>query len=75
MNKLGTLLESLQATVTQEEISMLEGIYIVIAVLLFFAQLQNGFFTALLTAVFWPIVIAGSAIFIFFTMIYHVVKK
>ena len=31
---------------------MLEGIYIVIAVLLFFAQLQNGFFTAFLTAGF-----------------------
>jgi hypothetical protein len=54
---------------------MLEGIYIVIAILLFFAQLQNGFFTALLTAVFWPIVIVGGSIFLFFSMIYHSVKK
>ncbi|MBV1950972.1 MAG: hypothetical protein KUG64_02075 [Cycloclasticus sp.] len=54
---------------------MLEGIYIVIAVLLFFAQLQNGFFTALLTAVFWPVVIVGGSIFLFFSMIYHSVKK
>lgn len=54
---------------------MLEGIYIVIAILLFFAQLQNGFITALLTAVFWPIVIVGGLIFLFFSMIYHSVKK
>lgn len=54
---------------------MLEGIYIVIAVLLFFAQLQNGFFTALLTAIFWPIVIVGGSIFLFFGIIYHSVKK
>lgn len=54
---------------------MLGVIYIVIAVLIFFAQLQNGFFTALLTAVFWPIAVVGGAIFIFFSMIYHSVKK
>ncbi|PFG10685.1 hypothetical protein [Marinobacter sp. LV10MA510-1] len=54
---------------------MLEGIYIVIAILLFVAQLQNGFFTALLTAVFWPIVIVGTSVFLLFSMIYHSVKK
>lgn len=54
---------------------MLEGIYIVIAVLLFFAQLQNGFFTALLTAVFWPIVIVGMGLYLFFNMLYLSVKK
>lgn len=54
---------------------MLEGIYIVIAVLLFFAQLQNGFFSALLTAIFWPIAIIGATAFIFFNAIYHSVKK
>tara|TARA_R110001592_G_scaffold363231_2_gene681932 strand:+ start:257 stop:439 length:183 start_codon:yes stop_codon:yes gene_type:complete len=59
----------------QKESSMLEGIYIVIAVLVFFAQFNNGFFTALLTAAFWPIVIVGLSIFLFFSMIYHSVKK
>ncbi|MCX9575701.1 MULTISPECIES: hypothetical protein [Vibrio] len=54
---------------------MLEGVYIVIATLLFFSQLQNGFFIALLTAIFWPIVIIGGALYIFFSMIYHSVKK
>ncbi|EKA3900159.1 hypothetical protein EFU53_000982 [Vibrio cholerae] len=54
---------------------MLEGIYIVIAILLFFAQLQNGFFTALLTAVFWPIVIVGLSLFQFFLALYYAVKK
>ena len=54
---------------------MLEGIYIVIAIFLFFAQLKNGFFSALLTAIFWPIVIVGLAIFTFFSMMYLWVKK
>lgn len=54
---------------------MLEGIYIVIAVLLFFAQLRNGFFTALLTAAFWPIVIVGMSLYLVFNMLYLSVKK
>ncbi|EPP5340485.1 hypothetical protein ACUSRM_004654 [Vibrio alginolyticus] len=54
---------------------MLESFYIIIAILLFFAQIQNGFITALLTAVFWPIVIVGTSMFIFFNMIYQSVKK
>jgi len=54
---------------------MLEAIYIIIMVLLFFAQLQNGFFTALLTAVFWPIVLVGLTLFSFFGVLYYSVKK
>jgi len=54
---------------------MLEGIYIVIAVLLFFAQIKNGFFTALLTAVFWPIVIVGLSLYISVSIIYSLAKK
>jgi len=48
---------------------MLAAIYIIIAILLFFAQIRNGFFTALLTAVFWPIIIIGMPIFILVTLI------
>jgi len=54
---------------------MIEGIYIIMAVILFFAQLQNGFFTALITAAFWPIWIVGLSLFQFFLTLYHVVKK
>ena len=54
---------------------MLVGIYIVMAILLFFAQIKNGFITALLTAVFWPVVIVGGSLFLFFTTLYHLVKK
>lgn len=42
---------------------MLLGIYIVLAVLLFMAQVQNGFLTALLAAVFWPVVLIGLSLF------------
>ena len=54
---------------------MLEAIFLIIAVILFFAQLKNGFFTALLTAVFWPIVILGMGLFGLFLSLYHSVKK
>ena len=54
---------------------MLEAIYIVVAVLGFFAQLKNGFFMALITAALWPIVIGGLAIFIFVSILYHQVKR
>jgi hypothetical protein len=54
---------------------MLEAIYIIIAVLIFFAQLQNGFFTALLTAIFWPFVLVGVSLFSFFSVLYYSVKK
>jgi hypothetical protein len=54
---------------------MLEAIYLIIAVGLFFAQLRNGFFTALITAVFWPIAIVGSSIYLIALMIRHEVKK
>lgn len=54
---------------------MLEATYIVIAVLLFLAQLKNGFFIALVTAVFWPIVIVGLTLFTMFSAIYYSVKK
>ncbi len=54
---------------------MIEGIYIIMAVILFFAQWRNGFFTALLTAVFWPVVIVGLGTFLFFSTLYYLVKK
>lgn len=54
---------------------MIEAAYIVIALLLFFAQLQNGFFTALLTAIFWPIVLVGMTLFGVFSALYYSVKK
>lgn len=54
---------------------MLVGIYIVIAFILFSAQLQNGFFTALLSAIFWPIVLVGLSIYVCFNFLYHSVKK
>ena len=54
---------------------MIEAAYIVIALLLFFAQLQNGFFTALLTAIFWPIVLVGMMLFGVFSALYYSVKK
>jgi hypothetical protein len=54
---------------------MLEGIYIVVAVIFFFAQLRNGFFMALLTAAFWPIVIVGLSLYTFFLSLYAVIKK
>lgn len=54
---------------------MFEAIYIVIAVLLFLAQLKNGFFTALLTAAFWPIVLAGLTLFGVFSFLYYTLKK
>lgn len=54
---------------------MLEAVYIVMAVLFFCAQLQNGFFTALLTAVFWPFVLIGMTLFVVFSALYSLVKK
>lgn len=54
---------------------MLETIYVVIAVLIFFAQVRNGFFTASLTAVFWPIALAGLTVFTIVTTAYHAMKK
>lgn len=54
---------------------MLETIYVVIAILFFFAQVRNGFFTAALTAIFWPIVLAGLTIFGIVTSVYYAVKK
>jgi hypothetical protein len=50
-------------------------IYIIFAFVLFKAQLQNGFATAFLTAVFWPIVIPGMALVMFFQIFYAVIKK
>ena len=50
-------------------------VYIVIAVFLFKAQLQNGFTTAFLTAVFWPIVIVGMALVGTFQIFYAIIKK
>ena len=54
---------------------MLEGIYIVIAILIFLGQLRNGFFTALLEAAFWPIVIVCTGLYLLFNMLYISVKK
>jgi len=54
---------------------MLASIYIIIAVIFFFAQRKNGLFTALLTATFWPIVLASLTLFGFFSVLYHSVKK
>jgi hypothetical protein len=49
--------------------------YIVFAFVLFKAQLQNGFTTAFLTAVFWPIVIVGMALVGTFQIFYAIIKK
>jgi hypothetical protein len=54
---------------------MLEAIYVVVAILFFLAQLKNGFFTALLTAVCWPIVLVGLPLLIVFRILYESVKK
>lgn len=54
---------------------MLAIIYVAVALFLFFAQAQNGLFKALLIAIFWPIVIGGGVIYMFFSLIYHTVKK
>lgn len=54
---------------------MIEVIYVAIAVLIFFAQVRNGFLTALLTAVFWPVAIAGLTLITIFGLIYHTVKR
>ena len=40
----------------------MEIAYIIIAVLIFLAQLQNGFFTAILAAVFWPLYLIWAMI-------------
>lgn len=53
---------------------MLVAIYIVVAVLMFFAQLRNGFFMALMTAVFWPIIFPLMSVYIVFMMIRTAVK-
>ena len=50
-------------------------VYIIFAFVLFKAQLQNGFTTAVLTAVFWPIVIVGLALMMFFQTLYAIVKE
>lgn len=54
---------------------MLEAIYVVVAVLIFFAQVRNGLITAALTALFWPIVIVALTVFTIVTTAYHVMKK
>ena len=54
---------------------MIEFIYITVAVITFFAQLNNGFFTALITAIFWPIMVVGLSVFKFFSSIYYANKK
>ena len=54
---------------------MIEFIYITIAVITFFAQLKNGFLTALITAILWPIMIVGLSLFTFFGSIYYANKK
>ena len=46
----------------------MEIAYIIIAVLIFLAQLQNGFFTAILAAVFWPLYLIWALISMFFLM-------
>ena len=50
-------------------------IYIIFAYGLFKAQLQNGFTTAFLTAVFWPIVIVGMALVGTFQIFYAIIKE
>jgi len=50
-------------------------IYIIFAYVLFKAQLQNGFTTAFLTAVFWPIVIVGMALVGTFQIFYAIIKE
>ena len=54
---------------------MIEFIYIIGAVITFFAQLKNGFLTALITAILWPIMIVGLSLFTFFGSIYYANKK
>lgn len=53
---------------------MIEGIYIIVAVLLFFAQLKNGFIMAFFTAVLWPIVFPLMSIHIIGMIIFETVK-
>jgi|SaaInlStandDraft_4_1057021.scaffolds.fasta_scaffold92826_2 hypothetical protein len=53
----------------------MEGVYILIAIAIFLAQLQNGFFTALLTAIFWPVWLAGVALFAFIAAFGSVIES
>ena len=54
---------------------MLEGIYIVLAILMFFGQLRNGLFTALWTAAFWPIWVLWLSLLPFFMAFKEVYGK
>jgi hypothetical protein len=51
------------------------GVYVFIAIVFFFAQLQNGFFNALLTAIFWPVWLAGVALFAFIAAFGSVIES
>lgn len=54
---------------------MLVAIYVVVAIAMFLAQVKNGFFMALATALFWPAVVVGLALFTAFYPIYRLIKK
>ncbi len=54
---------------------MFEGIYIVIAVLIFLGKLEKGFFYALSRAFFWPVLFVGTYLYLLFSMLYKSVKK
>jgi len=45
------------------------GVYIFLSIAIFIAQLQNGFFNALLTGIFWPIIMIYTLFSIVLTYI------
>jgi hypothetical protein len=46
----------------------MEIAYVILGVLIFLAQLQNGFFTAILAAVFWPLYLIWALISMLYLM-------
>jgi len=46
----------------------MEIAYIIISILIFLAQLQNGLVTAILTGLFWPLMAIWALISMFFLM-------
>lgn len=54
---------------------MFEAIYVVVAIITFLAQVRNGFFVALLTAAFWPVVIVGLTVYMLFSTLLILIRK
>lgn len=51
------------------------AVYVIVSLLIFFAQWRNGLFQALGGAIFWPILIPGMAIMLICMMIYQAIKQ